>query len=90
MPNIKSESADRYAGITSALSSLQIKLDAICAILLRLTNDEALEKWEKQDRPNMVRMLINLGFDNKDISRVASLTYGSVANIRSKIKGRIK
>ena len=62
---------------------LHNKLNAILAILLRQLNDEALLKWNKQDKSNMVKMLIDLNFDNNDISQVISLTYGSVANIRS-------
>jgi len=68
------------------LAILNRKLDAMLAVLLRHLNDEGLEKWDKQDKSNIVKMLINIGFDNPEISRVTGLAYGSVANIRSKSK----
>ena len=68
------------------LDALHNKLDAVLAILLRLLNDEGLEKWNNQDKPNMVKMLIDMGFDNPSIARVVGLTYGGVANIRSSYK----
>jgi hypothetical protein len=68
------------------LATLNRKSDAMLAILLRHLNDEGLEKWDKQDKSNIVKMLINVGFDNPEISRVTGLAYGSVANIRSKSK----
>ena len=70
------------------LKSLHNKLDGIMAILLRQLNDEGLEKWRDQDKSNMVKMLIDLGLDNNDISRVVGLKYGSVANIRSGYKNK--
>ncbi|MDD5542282.1 MAG: hypothetical protein PHX83_03840 [Acidobacteriia bacterium] len=68
------------------LEAVHNKLDCILAILLRQLNDEGLAKWDNQDKPNMVKMLIDLGFDNKAISRVVGMTYGAVANARSSYK----
>ena len=68
------------------ITQLNAKLDVVLALLLRQLNDEALAKWDKQDKPNMVRMLIDLDFDNPTISRIVGLTYNSVANIRSAYK----
>jgi hypothetical protein len=76
-------------GVTPEISFLSNKLDAILAILLRQLNDEYLVKWDKQDKHNMVKMLISLDFDNKEISKITGFAYGSVANIRSGI-GRVK
>ena len=72
--------------VRDQLAILHRKSDAMLAVLLRHLNDEGLEKWDKQDKPNIVKMLINIGFDNPEISRVTGLAYGSVANIRSKSK----
>jgi hypothetical protein len=65
---------------------IKSKLDAILALLLRQLNDEAVGKWNNQDKQNIVRTLIDLGFDNSDIAKVTGLAYNSVANIRSKYK----
>jgi hypothetical protein len=72
--------------VRSQLAMLHRKSDAMLAVLLRHLNDEGLEKLDKQDKPNIVKMLINIGFDNPEISRVTGFAYGSVANIRSKSK----
>lgn len=71
------------------INILSSKLDAILAVLLRQLNDEYLIKWNNQDKRNMVKMLIGLGFDNQEISKITGFAYGSVANIRSNI-GRTK
>ncbi len=68
------------------LAFLHVKVDAILALLLRQLSDEAVGKWGKQDKPNIVCLLIDLGFDNTEISKIVGLTYNSVANIRSKYK----
>jgi hypothetical protein len=71
--------------------AVQLRLDAIIAILLRQTNDEGIAKWKKLDRPNMTKLLIDLGFSNNDeIARILDVAYGSVANIRSKHKSKGK
>jgi len=63
---------------------LQSRLEAILALLFRQLKDQDLAHWSKQDKPNMVKILIRLGFSNKEIARILGLAYGSVANIRSK------
>ena len=42
------------------ISAINSKLDVILAILLRQLSDDGLEKWNKQDKPNIVRMLISI------------------------------
>lgn len=69
---------------SSDIQAVHAKLDAILALLLRQLNDEAVGKWNNQDKQNIVRTLIDLGFDNPAIAKIAGLAYGSVANIRSK------
>lgn len=68
------------------LVALHAKLDAILALLLRQLSDEAVGKWNNQDKQNIVCTLIDLGFDNPDIAKIVGLAYNSVANIRSKHK----
>lgn len=70
--------------------ALHKKLDTVIAVLFRLLNDDGLEKWNKQDKPNMVKALIKLGFANDEISRILGLAYGSVANIRTEHKKKTK
>ncbi len=77
---------DAFTEMRDDLGKLHQKLDAMLAVLLRHLNDEGLEKWNNQDKPNIAKMLIDIGFDNSEISRVTGLAYGSVANIRSKTK----
>jgi len=73
------------------LAFLHLKVDAILALLLRQLSDEAVGKWGNQDKPNIVCLLIDLGLDNTEISKIVGLTYNSVANIRSKNKkGKLK
>ena len=68
------------------IDALKSKLNAILAVLLRQINDEGLTKWNKQDKQNMVKMLIDFDFSNDEIERILDVAYGTVANIRSKLK----
>ena len=83
----KSKEKPKSPDQNELLATINTKLEIVSALLLRLINDEALDKWEKQDRPNIVNMLIKAGLENGEISRISGLSYGSVANIRSKAKG---
>jgi len=64
------------------------RLDAILAVLLRQMSDDHISKWNKGDKSNIVNLLIDSELTNEDVSKLTTLTYGSVANIRSKKKGK--
>ncbi|MBI4170119.1 MAG: hypothetical protein HY514_00350 [Candidatus Aenigmarchaeota archaeon] len=70
--------------LSPEVSACHRKLNAILCILLRQINDEALDKWNKQDKHNMVKALINVGLENDEIASVVGITYGAIANIKSK------
>jgi len=66
---------------------IEQRLDLIIALLLRLIPDSAVAQWESgRVRSEIVGLMLDLDLDLDTVSKTTGLTYGTVANTKSRRK----